>query len=59
MKQKLPFHLNFCKAIPYRMIVYMYFNLATWLRIVNFAELNISELLFLNLSYISYHCKVC
>ena len=29
--------------IPYRMKIYTEVNLATWLRLVNFTELNISE----------------
>ena len=35
-------------------------NLATWLRLVNFIELNISEFGFLNLDYmyISYHQEI-
>ena len=39
----------------YRMKIYMDFNLATWLRSVNFTELNISEFLFLNFYYMIYH----
>ena len=29
--------------LPYRMKIYTEFNLATWLRLVKFMELNISE----------------
>ena len=39
------------------MKIYMEFHLATWLRIVNFAELKISEFLFWNDFYISYDWK--
>ena len=31
------------KAVPYRMKIYTEFNLATWLKLVKFTELNISE----------------
>ena len=41
--------------LPYRMKIYTEFNLATWLRLLKFTELNISEYLFLNLNYICYH----
>ena len=41
--------------ILYRWKIYTEFNLATWLRLVNFTELNISEFWFLNFNYISYH----
>ena len=39
----------------YRMKIYMDFNLVTWLRNVNFTELNISEFSYLNFYYMIYH----
>ena len=33
----------FYNCIPYRMKLYTEFNLATWLRLVKFTDLNISE----------------
>ena len=35
--------------------IYTVFNLATWLGIVKFKELNISEFRLLNFDYINYH----
>ena len=43
------------RIIPYRMKIYTEFNLATLPRMVKFKELNVSEFLFLNFSYISHH----
>ena len=38
-------------------IYYTEFNLATWLRLFIFMELNISKFQFLHFSYISSHLK--
>ena len=46
---------DFVNYIPYWMKIYTEFNLATWLRLAKFMELNISEFLFLYFNYISYH----
>ena len=42
-------------CIPYRMKIYMEFNLAILQRIVKFTELNIIEFRFLNYNYICLH----
>ena len=39
----------------YRMKIYMDFNLVTWLRNVNFTDLNIGEFSYLNFCYMIYH----
>ena len=39
--------------------LYMEFNIATWLRAVNYTELNISKLLYLNCDHTVYSCKTC
>ena len=39
----------------YMMKIYKDFNLVTWLRSVNFTELNISEFSYLNFYYMIYH----
>ena len=39
----------------HRMKIYMEFNLVTWLRSVNFTELNISKFSYLNFYYMIYH----
>ena len=45
--------------VPYRMIIYRAFNLATWLRVVKSTESNISEFWFLNFNHkISYHWEI-
>ena len=41
--------------ICHRMKIYREFNLVTWLRLVNFMELNISEFCFLYVNYVNYH----
>ena len=40
--------------IPYRMKTYAGFNLATKFRMINFTELNISEVLFLIFCYAEF-----
>ena len=41
------------------MKIYMKLKLATcWLSLVEFTELNISEFLFLNFDYMSYHWEI-
>ena len=43
------------EEIPYRMKICTEFNLATWLRLVEFKNFNISEFGFINFNCISYH----
>ena len=38
-------------TLPYRLKIYIEFNLETWFRFVNLTELNINEFLFLNFNY--------
>ena len=38
-----PKYVSLYTDIPYRMKIYTEFNLATWLRLVKFMEINISE----------------
>ena len=40
------------------MKIYAEFNLVSWLRLIKFTEINISEFLFLNFNYKSYHLEV-
>ena len=52
-------HVNFwCYPEHYRMKIYTEFNLATWLRLVKFTELNIGKFWLLNFNYIGYHWEI-
>ena len=44
--------------LPYMMKIYTECNLATWLRLVKLAELNISQFWFLNFDYMRYHWDI-
>ena len=44
--------------IPFRMKQYTEFNLETWLKLVKFTVLYISEFWFLKFNYINYHWEI-
>ena len=46
---------SYLMLLPYRMKMFMEFNLATWLRLVKFTVLNVSKILIFELFRISYH----
>ena len=58
LRMKYVLKILFIVCVPYRMKIYTEFNSATWLRLVKFTELNISEFWFLNFNYICYHLEI-
>ena len=51
-------YLKYKSRIPNRMKINTEFSLATWLRLVKFRELNISEFWFLIFNYIRCHWEI-
>ena len=50
--------MDYRMDVPNRMQIYTEFNLATWLRLVKFMELNITIIWCLNFNNKNYHWEI-